>query len=125
MYYSQLHCETAAFYFLRFLGLTDTMLLLHFSTAFNSIVKLLRRMSREGLKWLEVTAAAQAAFNAEVQRRLKGSVWLSGGCGSWYLNNDGKGSSGTSMVVAYIFFLVVTKQLLYCWCVQAGHLAGM
>jgi hypothetical protein len=62
--------------------------------AVNSIVQLLRRMQRKGLKWLEVTAAAQAAFNAEVQQRLKGSVWLSGGCSSWYLNKDGESSSG-------------------------------
>jgi hypothetical protein len=29
-----------------------------------------------------------------MRQRLKGSVWLAGGCGSWYLNSDGAGSSG-------------------------------
>jgi hypothetical protein len=75
--------------------------------AVNSIVKLLRRMQRKGLKWLEVTAAAQAAFNAELQKRLKGSVWLSGGCGSWYLNKDGKGSSGEG--ACFVFLLLLSK----------------
>ncbi|KAF6256910.1 monooxygenase protein [Scenedesmus sp. NREL 46B-D3] len=58
-----------------------------------AIVRLLRVMQRKRLRWLEVTAAAQARFNADVQRRLRGSVWLSGGCGSWYINKDGEGSS--------------------------------
>jgi hypothetical protein len=51
-------------------------------------------MQRQRLRWLAPAPAAQDAFNKELQQRLKGSVWLSGECGSWYVNKDGDGSSG-------------------------------
>uniref|UniRef100_A0A383W441 Flavin-containing monooxygenase n=1 Tax=Tetradesmus obliquus TaxID=3088 RepID=A0A383W441_TETOB len=57
------------------------------------IVKLLRRMRRQRLKSIQVTAAAQQQFNKELQARLRSSVWLAGGCGSWYVDRDGEGSS--------------------------------
>ena len=34
-------------------------------------------------------AAAQAAYDDEVQRRLQGTAWLAG-CRSWYLSADGR-----------------------------------
>ncbi|OBI08707.1 flavin-containing monooxygenase [Mycobacterium scrofulaceum] len=39
---------------------------------------------------LAPTRAAQDAFNDELQRRLGPSVWNSGGCASWYLDEHGK-----------------------------------
>ena len=36
----------------------------------------------------------QAAFNRDLRERLTGTVWTSGGCGSWYLDADG----GTSII---------------------------
>ncbi|QCH25451.1 flavin-containing monooxygenase [Mycobacteroides salmoniphilum] len=36
------------------------------------------------------TREAQDRFNAEVQRKLQGSVWNNGGCQSWYLDEHGK-----------------------------------
>jgi hypothetical protein len=56
-------------------------------------------MRRQQLKSLEVSAAAQASFNKELQARLARSVWLAGGCGSWYVNKDGEGSSGGYVVL--------------------------
>lgn len=32
---------------------------------------------------------AQAEFNATVQRRMRGTVWVDGGCASWYLDERG------------------------------------
>ena len=37
-----------------------------------------------------LTRAAQDAFNAELQDKLAGSVWNTGGCSSWYLDEHGK-----------------------------------
>ena len=37
----------------------------------------------------EVRREAQDAWNADVQRRLAGSVWNTGGCASWYLDSSG------------------------------------
>ena len=38
--------------------------------------------------------AAQAAYNRDLRRRLRRTVWTSGGCSSWYLDADG----GTSVI---------------------------
>ena len=48
---------------------------------------------------LDTRAEAQAAFNATVQRRLRGTVWTEGGCSSWYLDAHGRNTTlwpGTS-----------------------------
>ena len=38
----------------------------------------------------EPTAQAQAAFVDDVQRRMKRTVWSTGGCASWYLDDHGR-----------------------------------
>lgn len=43
-----------------------------------------------GAQALAPTRAAQDEFNDELQRRLGPSVWNSGGCSSWYLDEHGK-----------------------------------
>jgi cation diffusion facilitator CzcD-associated flavoprotein CzcO len=43
-----------------------------------------------GAQALAPTRAAQDAFNEELQEKLKSSVWNSGGCSSWYLDEHGK-----------------------------------
>jgi cation diffusion facilitator CzcD-associated flavoprotein CzcO len=42
------------------------------------------------LRTIEPRADVQQAFNAQVQSRSDGTVWLSGGCQSWYLSQDGR-----------------------------------
>jgi hypothetical protein len=32
------------------------------------------------------------AYDAEIQERLNGSVWNTGGCASWYLDDEGRNS---------------------------------
>ncbi len=49
------------------------------------ILDCLRLMERRGVQAVEVRPEAQAAFNAELQRRMQGTVWTSG-CSSWYLD---------------------------------------
>ncbi|WP_445161356.1 flavin-containing monooxygenase [Mycobacterium sp. Dal123C01] len=43
-----------------------------------------------GAQALAPIRAAQDKFNAELQEMLKDSVWNSGGCSSWYLDEHGK-----------------------------------
>jgi cation diffusion facilitator CzcD-associated flavoprotein CzcO len=45
---------------------------------------------KRGAQALAPTRAAQDSFNDELQRRLEPSVWNSGGCSSWYLDEHGK-----------------------------------
>ena len=42
---------------------------------------------------IDVRPEAQGAFVAEVDRRSEGSVWLTGGCESWYLDRTGRQSA--------------------------------
>jgi cation diffusion facilitator CzcD-associated flavoprotein CzcO len=43
-----------------------------------------------GLASIEPTRAAQAAHTAELDRMSAGTVWTTGGCKSWYLNDSGR-----------------------------------
>ncbi len=49
------------------------------------ILDCLRQMDRRGAAAFEVRGEAQAAFNAELQRRMGRTIWTSG-CSSWYLD---------------------------------------
>jgi cation diffusion facilitator CzcD-associated flavoprotein CzcO len=53
----------------------------------------LATMRRLGAGRLEVRPEAQAGYNAEVQRLTEGTVWVSGGCASYYIDRNGRNSS--------------------------------
>jgi cation diffusion facilitator CzcD-associated flavoprotein CzcO len=53
----------------------------------------LAAMRRRGAHRVEVRPEAQAAYNAEVQRLTQGTVWVSGGCASYYIDRNGRNSS--------------------------------
>ena len=36
-----------------------------------------------------MTAAAQERFTADLQHKLRNSVWVNGGCSSWYKDRNG------------------------------------
>jgi len=48
-----------------------------------------RTMDAEGLDLLETTPEAQNAYRRLIARKSKGTVWLAGGCASWYLDPHG------------------------------------
>ncbi len=47
-------------------------------------------MARHEYATVEPRRDAQAAWNADVQRRMKRTVWNRGGCASWYLDDHGR-----------------------------------
>jgi cation diffusion facilitator CzcD-associated flavoprotein CzcO len=49
----------------------------------------LKTMDAEGLAVLETTAEAQEAYRRLIAARSRGTVWLDGGCSSWYLDQHG------------------------------------
>jgi cation diffusion facilitator CzcD-associated flavoprotein CzcO len=53
----------------------------------------LATMRRRGARRVEVRPEAQDAYNAEVQRLTRGTVWVSGGCASYYIDRNGRNSS--------------------------------
>jgi len=50
----------------------------------------IRTMGLNRYATVEPTAAAQAEWNADLQRRMRRTVWNAGGCSSWYLDAHGR-----------------------------------
>jgi cation diffusion facilitator CzcD-associated flavoprotein CzcO len=57
------------------------------------VVDALRRMRREGIGAVSVKPEAHRAYNDELQRRMTGTVWMEGGCASWYIDPNGLNTS--------------------------------
>jgi cation diffusion facilitator CzcD-associated flavoprotein CzcO len=57
------------------------------------VMNALEHADRHGCGALEPRAEAQAAFVATVDRRMRNTVWLAGGCRSWYLDPSGRNSA--------------------------------
>jgi cation diffusion facilitator CzcD-associated flavoprotein CzcO len=53
----------------------------------------LDRLDERGDAVIEPTAEAQRAWNTALQRRMAGTVWIKGGCTSWYLDNRGRNTT--------------------------------
>jgi cation diffusion facilitator CzcD-associated flavoprotein CzcO len=53
------------------------------------VLDALGTMEREGIASIEVRADAQERHNADLQERLRDTVWTRGGCKSWYLTAEG------------------------------------
>jgi cation diffusion facilitator CzcD-associated flavoprotein CzcO len=49
----------------------------------------LTAMDAEQLETLETTPQAQEAYRRLIARKSRGTVWLTGGCASWYLDEQG------------------------------------
>jgi cyclohexanone monooxygenase len=55
----------------------------------NYIIDCVQKMLHQNIKSVEVKKEVQTKFNIEIQKKLEGTIWLSG-CKSWYLSADGK-----------------------------------
>lgn len=53
------------------------------------LLRAMEAMRERGLATIEPREDVQEAYNDDVQRRLKGTVWNDGRCASWYLDEDG------------------------------------
>lgn len=54
------------------------------------LMQCLSYMREHEVRSLNVKPEIQAQFFADIQRRMQKTVWLSGGCRSWYLTEDGQ-----------------------------------
>ncbi len=53
----------------------------------------LEYLRESGTAAVQVRGEAQASYNADVQKRMRGTVWTTGGCTSWYLDRNGRNST--------------------------------
>ncbi|WGX97988.1 NAD(P)/FAD-dependent oxidoreductase [Nocardioides sp. L-11A] len=57
------------------------------------VVEAAKALRREGLAAVEPTQAAQDAWTAQIRRKMKPTVWQTGGCASWYLDKFGNNTT--------------------------------
>ncbi|OBA97025.1 4-hydroxyacetophenone monooxygenase, partial [Mycobacteriaceae bacterium 1482268.1] len=74
-------------------GLGHTSMVYMIESQLNYIVDAIDTMRSERIARVEVRRDVQDAYNEELQRKLAGSVWMTGGCASWYLDAHGNNTT--------------------------------
>ena len=59
----------------------------------NYVASALSFLRRPGVRAVEVKPSVQHRYNERLQARLAHSVWVEGGCGSWYLDHRGRNTT--------------------------------
>jgi cation diffusion facilitator CzcD-associated flavoprotein CzcO len=73
-------------------GLGHSSMVYMIESQIGHVMDALRLMRERGAETIEVRADAQARYNAELERRLEGTVWNTG-CASWYLDRTGRNAT--------------------------------
>jgi cation diffusion facilitator CzcD-associated flavoprotein CzcO len=60
---------------------------------FNYVLDALRHMRRRGFRYIELRPEVQRAWREEMEERSRDTVWMSGGCHNWYLNERGENTN--------------------------------
>jgi cation diffusion facilitator CzcD-associated flavoprotein CzcO len=71
-------------------GLGHNSIVYVLESQFNYVLSALRTLKRRGAGVFDVKPEVQQRYNAELQEQLKGTVWNTGGCSSWYLDRNGR-----------------------------------
>jgi cation diffusion facilitator CzcD-associated flavoprotein CzcO len=74
-------------------GLGHTSIVYIIERQVEHVVKALQAMAAAGVRSIAPRSDVRAAYNADVQRRLQGTVWNAGGCSSWYLDANGRNTT--------------------------------
>jgi cation diffusion facilitator CzcD-associated flavoprotein CzcO len=74
-------------------GLGHTSVVLMAEAQAGYIRQALEHMGRAGAAAIEPRREAQDAWNEQIQRKSAGTVWVNGGCNSWYIDRNGKNST--------------------------------
>jgi hypothetical protein len=70
-------------------GLGHNSMIYMIESQTNYILDCIQKMIKQNIKSVDVKKEVQTKFNIEIQKKLEGTIWLSG-CKSWYLSADGK-----------------------------------
>jgi hypothetical protein len=74
-------------------GLGHTSVILMLEAQIEHVLSAVRYMQLHNVAAMEPRPEAQAAYVADIDRRMRGTVWNSGGCLSWYLDATGRNSA--------------------------------
>jgi cation diffusion facilitator CzcD-associated flavoprotein CzcO len=74
-------------------GLGHTSIVFMIESQINYVLDALDTMRSRGASTVEVRPEAQLAYNAELDRMTEGTVWVTGGCQSYYIDRNGHNSA--------------------------------
>ncbi|HYN91707.1 MAG TPA: hypothetical protein VER75_07280, partial [Thermoleophilaceae bacterium] len=74
-------------------GLGHNSIVFMIESQISYVIDALRTMRRRGASTVEVRPEAQLAYNAELDRMTRGTVWVTGGCQSYYIDRNGHNST--------------------------------
>jgi cation diffusion facilitator CzcD-associated flavoprotein CzcO len=74
-------------------GLGHNSLVYMIESQLDYLMDALRVMEQRGAARVEVRRSAQDSYNDELQSRMDRTVWMSGGCSSWYIDANGKNTT--------------------------------
>ena len=74
-------------------GLGHTSVVYMIEAQIAHLMDAVRYMERHDVGAMEPKAEAQAAFIRGIDERMRGTVWVAGGCKSWYLDKTGRNST--------------------------------
>ncbi len=74
-------------------GLGHNSIIYMIESQLNFVMDAIQTMHRKGAATIEPRQEAVDQFVAEVDRRGEHSVWLDGGCASWYIDESGRNST--------------------------------
>ena len=75
------------------LGPGHTSVIFYAEAQARYIIKAVSELERRGATSSEVRKDVQDAYNAALQERMRGTVWTTGGCNSWYLDETGRNTT--------------------------------
>ncbi len=74
-------------------GLGHSSMVYMIESQIRYVMGALKAMDDKQLASINVRPAAQAEYNADVQKRLQTTIWNTGGCQSWYIDENGKNTT--------------------------------
>ncbi len=74
-------------------GLGHSSMLYMIESQVEHVLQAIQTMHRRGATTIEVRPQAHAEFNREVDSRMQGTVWDTGGCSSFYIDHTGRNAT--------------------------------
>ena len=74
-------------------GLGHTSMVIMIEAQIAYVMDALRHLRQAGLSSVEVRPAALEVYNARLQEQMRDTVWTTGGCASWYLDDAGRNTT--------------------------------
>ncbi|MDQ2749416.1 MAG: NAD(P)/FAD-dependent oxidoreductase [Actinomycetota bacterium] len=74
-------------------GLGHSSMIYMIESHVNYLASALNQMDEHGLATFEVRADKQRAYNETLQEHMNKTIWMTGGCASWYLDSRGKNTT--------------------------------